>query len=221
MYRRALVVTLVIGLAALPATSGAYEIKPKTPETGFSGKLRPDILGISTDSTAESARAAFEASFKGRTDTKTDIQQQKFADTAIGYIAALNVSVPSGPKQTGEVMSSSFSSPASANRSYFIARNITFAPDQQPAKADMIKEVMGKYGSPTIVGDQHLYYIYRSRLDRLRRREVQAGGSHRRHRQAARSEDRRQTQRRDRPRQLRRRGQALAGQGKDAQRHAG
>ncbi len=25
----------------------------------------------------------------------------------------------------------------------------------------MIKEVMGKYGAPTIVGDQHLYYIYR------------------------------------------------------------
>jgi hypothetical protein len=25
----------------------------------------------------------------------------------------------------------------------------------------MIKEVMGKYGVPTIVGDQHLYYIYR------------------------------------------------------------
>jgi hypothetical protein len=162
MYRRALIVTLVIGLAALPATSGAYEIKPKTPETGFSGKLRPDILGISTDSTAETARAAFEASFKGRTDTKTDIHQQKFADTTIGYIAALNVSVPSGPKQTGEAISSNFSSPASANRSYFIARNITFAPDQQPAKADMIKEVMDKYGSPTIVGDQHLYYIYRA-----------------------------------------------------------
>ena len=25
----------------------------------------------------------------------------------------------------------------------------------------MVKEVMGKYGVPTIVGDQHLYYIYR------------------------------------------------------------
>src|SRR5438093_1490646 len=41
------------------------------------------------------------------------------------------------------------------------ARNLTFAPEQQPAKADMIKEIMGKYGTPTIVGDQHLYYIYR------------------------------------------------------------
>lgn len=60
------------------------------------------------------------------------------------------------------MLSGSFSSPASGNRAYFIARNLTFAPDQQPAKADMIKEIMGKYGVPTIVGDQHLYYIYRS-----------------------------------------------------------
>ena len=59
------------------------------------------------------------------------------------------------------MLSTSFSSPASANRAYFVARNLTFAPDQQPSKADMIKEVMGKYGVPTIVGDQHLYYIYR------------------------------------------------------------
>ena len=161
MPRRALIFVLALASAALPAMSSAYEIKPKTPETGFSGKLRPDILGISTDSTADSTRTAFEASFKGRSDSKTDIQQQKFGGTAIGYIAALNFSVPSGAKQTGEMIWSNFSSPASANRSYFIARNITFAQDQQPAKADMIKEVMGKYGSPTIVGDQHLYYIYR------------------------------------------------------------
>ena len=59
------------------------------------------------------------------------------------------------------MLSTSFSSPASANRAYFVARNLTFAQDQQPSKADMIKEVMGKYGTPTIVGDQHLYYIYR------------------------------------------------------------
>ena len=69
---------------------------------------------------------------------------------------------PSGPKQTGEVLSSSFSSPASANRAYFITRNLRFARDQQPSKTEMIKQVMDKYGAPTIVGDQHLYYIYRA-----------------------------------------------------------
>jgi len=163
MPRHALVsmlaTSLALGLASLPAVSLAEEIKPKAPETAFSGKLRPDILGISTESNAESARAVFDSLFKGRTDTKTDIQQQKFGGAS--YVAALSFSLPAGSKQNGEMLSTSFSSPASANRAYFVARNLTFAPDQQPSKADMIKEVMGKYGVPTIVGDQHLYYIYR------------------------------------------------------------
>jgi len=162
MLCRALVVILAMSPAALPEASLAYDIKPKTPESAFAAKLRPDILGISTDSTAESARASFESAFKGRLDTKSDIQQQKFGGTATSFVAALIFSFPAGPKQTGEVLSSSFSSPASANRAYFIARNLTFAQDQQPSKADMIKQVMDKYGAPTIVGDQHLYYIYRA-----------------------------------------------------------
>ena len=162
MRCRALVVMLVIGPAALSAAALAYDIKPKTPETAFSAKLRPDILGISVDSTAESARAILESFAKGRANATTDIQQQKFGNTAISYVSALNFSLPAGQSQNGEVLSSSFSSPASANRVYFIARNLTFAKDQQPAKADMIRDVMGKYGVPTIVGDQHLYYIYRA-----------------------------------------------------------
>ncbi|MBA2402399.1 MAG: hypothetical protein H0V72_27640 [Bradyrhizobium sp.] len=162
MLCRALVVTLAIGAAALPAATQAYEIKPKTPESAFTAKLRPDILGISADSTADSARTVLEAFFKGRPNATTDIQQQKFGSTAISFIPALNFSLPPGPGQNGEVLSSSFSSPASGNRLYFFARNLTFAKEQQPAKADMVKEVMGKYGAPTIVGDQHLYYIYRA-----------------------------------------------------------
>jgi hypothetical protein len=154
-----LVLGLGAGLASFPGASLADDIKPKAPETAFSGKLRPDILGISTESSAESARAVFDSLFKGRTDSKTDIQQQKIGDAS--YVAALNFSLPAGSKQNGEMLSTSFSSPASANRAYFVARNLTFAPDQQPSKADMIKEIMGKYGVPTIVGDQHLYYIYR------------------------------------------------------------
>src|SRR4051794_8860292 len=162
MPRHALVsmLAMVMGLPSLPVASLADDFKPKTPETAFSGKLRPDILGISNESTAEAARTIFDSLFKGRTDTKTDIQQQKLGDAS--YVAALNFSLPAGSKQNGEMLSTSFSSPASANRAYFIARNLTFAPDQQPSKADMIKEVMEKYGVPTIVGDQHLYYIYRS-----------------------------------------------------------
>lgn len=163
MPRHALVSMLAMGvamgLASLPAASRADDIKPKAPETAFSGKLRPDILGISTESNAESARAIFDSLFEGRTDSKTDIQQQKLGGAS--YVAALNFSLPAASKQNGEMLSTSFSSPASANRAYFVARNLTFAQDQQPSKADMIKEVMGKYGVPTIVGDQHLYYIYR------------------------------------------------------------
>lgn len=160
MLRRALLFILAIGPAALPAAALAADTKPKPPESAFTAKLRPDILGVSTDATAESARAAFEARFKGNADAKPDIQQQKLGDAS--FVAAVNFNLPAGPRQTGELLSGSFSSPASGNRAYFIARNLTFAPDQQPAKADMIKEIMGKYGTPTIVGDQHLYYIYRS-----------------------------------------------------------
>jgi hypothetical protein len=161
MLRRALVALLAMTPAALPSASSAYDIKSKTPESAFSAKLRPDILGISSDSSAGSARAIFDSSFRGRSDTKTDIQQQKFGESAVSYTAALVFSFPAGAKQTGEVLSASFSSPASANRAYFVARNMTFAPDLQPSKAEMIKQVMEKYGTPTIVGDQHLYYFYR------------------------------------------------------------
>lgn len=164
MIHRVLVAILAVTAvtAVLPATSLAYEIKPQMPESAFAEKLRPDILGISMDSTAESARAIFESAFKGRSDTTTKIQQAKFGDPAVDYTAALNFSAPSGPKQTGEELSSSFCSPASANRAYFVERTLTFAQDQQPPKTGMIKQVMDKYGAPTIVGDQHLYYIYRA-----------------------------------------------------------
>ena len=162
MLCRALIVTLAIGLAALPIATQAYDLKPKTPESAFSAKLHPDILGISSDSTAEAARAILEAFFKGRANATKDIQQQKFGSTAISFITTLNFTLPPGQGQNGEMLSGSFSSPASANRAYFIARNLTFAEDRQPTKADMVKEVMGKYGAPTIVGDQHLYYIYRA-----------------------------------------------------------
>jgi hypothetical protein len=160
MLRRALIAILAVTPAALPAASQAYEIKSKTPDSAFAGKLLPDILGISAETSAESARAIFEASYKARADAKNDIQQQKFGGTNVSYISALTFSAPAGTK-TGEVLSANFSSPASANRVFFVARNLTFAKDQQPSKAEMVKQVMDKYGMPTIVGDQHLYYVYR------------------------------------------------------------
>lgn len=162
MLRRALIVIVAVSPAALPAASPAYEFKPKIPETAFSKKLHPDILGISTESSAAAARAIFDSSFRGRSNVNTDIQQLKFGGGAVSYTAALVFTYPAGPKQTGEVLSSSFSSPASANLAYFVGRNLTFAPDQQPSRAEMVKQVMDKYGAPTIVGNQHLYYFYRA-----------------------------------------------------------
>ena len=161
MLCRTLTIALFAGSLALPASSLAYDIKPKIPETAYSGKLRPDILGMSADTTADSARAALDALFRDRKDSKIDIGQQKFGGTSVGYLAALNFATPAGAKQNGEVVSANFTSPASANRAYFIGRTLTFAQDQQPLRADMLKQVMDKYGEPTIVGDQHLYYIYR------------------------------------------------------------
>lgn len=158
MLRRVLIAVLAVTQAALPAA--AQDIKAKTPESAFAGKLLPDILGISAESNADAARAIFD-SFKGRSDGKTDIQSQKFGSTSISYVSALSFSTPAGGARTGEMLSANFTSPASANRTYFVTRNLTFAKDQQPAKAEMVKQVMDKYGMPTIVGDQHLYYVYR------------------------------------------------------------
>lgn len=158
MLRRALIALVAVCPAALPAASLAYDLKPKTPETAFSRKLHPDILGISANSSAASARAILESSFRGR--GKADIQEQKFGST-LSYTAALVFTLPSDPKQTGEVLTSSFSSPASANLAYFVDRSLTFAQDQQPSKAELVKQILDKYGMPTIVGNQHLYYFYR------------------------------------------------------------
>jgi hypothetical protein len=161
MLLRDLLVVLALVPAVLPAATLAAEVKPKTPDSAFAGKLRPDILGISADSTADAARSAFDAAFKGRTDSKTEIGQAKFGSSSASYIATLNFSVPLGAKQSGETLVAGFSSPASENRVFFVSRTLNFAESEQPAKADMIKQVMDKYGTPTIVGDQHLYYIYR------------------------------------------------------------
>ena len=161
MSLRATLVLLSLAPAILPAAALAADIKPKTPDSAFAGKLRPDILGVSADSTADAARGVFETAFKGRTDAKTEIGQAKFGASSTSYIATLNFGVPVTAKQSGEALVAGFSSPASENRVFFVSRTLNFADGEQPAKADMIKQVMDKYGTPTIVGDQHIYYVYR------------------------------------------------------------
>jgi hypothetical protein len=161
MPLRAPLVALALLPLIVPSALPAAEIKPKTPDSAFAGKLHPDILGISADSTADSARSAFETALKGRADGKSEIAQAKFGAAATGYVATLNFSVPLNAKQSGEALVASFSSPASENRVYFVSRTLNFADSEQPTRTDMVKQVMDKYGTPTIVGDQHLYYVYR------------------------------------------------------------
>ena len=59
----------------------------------------------------------------------------------------------------------------------------------------MVKQVMDKYGAPTIVGDQHLYYFYRGgsivSVGAKYKEATALGGD----RQAARSENGAQAQR--------------------------
>ena len=161
MSLRASLIVLALGPAVLSTASLAAEIKPKTPDSAFAGKLRPDILGITAETTADAARSVFEAALKGRADSKNEIGQAKFGNSSASYVATLNFSVPLSAKQSGEALVAGFSSPASENRVYFVSRTLNFADSELPAKADMIKQVMDKYGAPTIVGDQHLYYVYR------------------------------------------------------------
>ena len=213
MLRRALVSCSPWGRPPCPRRPWPTTSSRSRPRRRSPAKLRPDILGISTDSTAESARAVFDALLQGPCRRQDRHPAAETRRHGASFVAALNFSLPAGPKQNGEMLSASFSSPASANRAYFVARNLTFAPDQQPSKADMIKEVMGKYGVPTIVGDQHLYYIYRTGSIISVRRQVQGSDRAGSDRQAARSARRRQAQRRHRSRQLRRRRQARADQG--------
>ena len=48
MFRSGLIAFAALFSVTAPATGWAYEIKPKTPETAFSAKLQPDIVGLSS-----------------------------------------------------------------------------------------------------------------------------------------------------------------------------
>ena len=132
-----------------------------TGDAHSSAKLRPDILGISRIPPPNPRGPSSMPSSRDAPTARPTSSSRNSATPRSASSPALKFSVPAGANRAAKCWSRSFSSPASGNRAYFIARNLNFAKDQQPAKADMIKEVMDKYGTPTIVGDQHLYYIYR------------------------------------------------------------
>lgn len=155
------------GLAAffavvIPVTSWAYDIKPKSPESAFSAKLQPDIVGLSSATAGSKAGSVFESYLKDLPGVKPEPTQQKFGSTNVTYVTSMKFTSPASGNQPGQSMTAFFSSPASVNRAYYISRTLGFANDKQITKADMIQQVMAKYGDkPTAIGDGRLYYFYK------------------------------------------------------------
>lgn len=145
----------------MPAAALASDIKVKMPDTAFSGKIKPDILGLSFEDDAAKAKGAIEAHFKDRQGAKPTVGQQTFGATRASYVPSLTFDQSANAKDGGENIAAAFSSPASANRAFYISRTLTFAPASQPLKTDLLKQVMDKYGEPTLIGSQNVYYFYR------------------------------------------------------------
>jgi hypothetical protein len=162
MFRCGLVAFLALFPIAVPATGWAYEIRPKAPESAFSGKLQPDIVGLSTSTEGSKAAPIFEAYLKDLPGVKPETAQQKFGGTNVTYVTAMKFTLLPTSTHPGESMLAVFSSPASMNRAYYISRILGFSSDKQPSKAEMIEHVTAKYGKPTAIGDGRMYYFYKA-----------------------------------------------------------
>ncbi|MBN8981666.1 MAG: hypothetical protein J0I29_10405 [Rhizobiales bacterium] len=158
MIRRA----LIAAFALLPVAASAYEIKPKIPDAGFSDKLQPDIVGLSSNIEGSKAAAIFETYLKDLPGVKPEATQAKFGGTNVTYVTTMKFTSPATSGHPGESMSAMFSSPASANRAYYVSRSLGFADDKQPSKSEMIDRVTKKYGTPTAIGDGKVYYFYKA-----------------------------------------------------------
>jgi len=147
-------------IAATPLAMGS-DITPKTPDTAFTGKLRPDIIGISSNDDAAKVGGAFEAYLKDFPNAKPQATQQKFGGTDVTYATSMKFDAPASKDHGTESMEANFTSPASGNFAYYIVRNLNFAKDKQPTQQEMIQRVTEKYGKPTAIGDGRLYYFYK------------------------------------------------------------
>ena len=92
---------------------------------------------------------------------KPEATQEKFGGTGITYVSTMKFVSPAASNHPGESLTAIFSSPASANRAYYISRSLGFANDKQPSKSEMIERVTAKYGTPTAIGDGKVYYFYK------------------------------------------------------------
>jgi hypothetical protein len=162
MFRYGLAAFLALSPIAAPTAGWAYDIKPKVPESAFSGKLQPDIVGLSSSTEGSKAAPIFESYLKDLPGVKPETAQQKFGGTNVTYVTAMKFTLLPTSTHPGESMIAVFSSPASANRAYYIARMLGFASDKQPLKSEMIERVTAKYGAPTAIGDGRMYYFYKA-----------------------------------------------------------
>ena len=162
MFRCGLIAFVALSSVTFPATGWAYEIKPKVPETAFSPKLQPDIVGLSSSTEGSKASPLFEAYLKDLPGVKPETAQQKFGGTNVTYVTAMKFTLAPTSTHPGESMLAVFSSPASANRAYYISRVLGFSAEKQPSKAEMIERVTAKYGQPTAIGDGRMYYFYKA-----------------------------------------------------------
>ncbi|MBN9596359.1 MAG: hypothetical protein J0G36_13500 [Afipia sp.] len=161
MFRSGLVAFAALFSVTVTATGWAYEIKPKSPDTAFSGKLKPDIVGLSSATEGSKAAPVFEAYLKDLPGVKPETAQQKFGGTNVTYVTAMKFTLAPTSTHPGESMLAVFSSPASSNRAYYISRLLGFSSDKQPSKTEMIERVTTKYGAPTAIGDGRMYYFYK------------------------------------------------------------
>lgn len=151
---------LVTALLASPALS--YEIRPKTPDTAFSGKLQPDIIGLSSQIDGSKAGSILETYLKDHPGVRPQAIQQKFGNTNVTYATAMSFQQKASATQGEETLTAAFSTPASGNFAYYVVRDLGFTKDKQPTKSSMIERVIDKYGAPTLIGDGQIYYFYRA-----------------------------------------------------------
>ena len=161
MFRSGLIASVALSSVTVPTAGWAYEIKPKAPETAFSAKLQPDIVGLSSATEGSKAAPLFEAYLKDLPGVKPETAQQKFGGTNVTYVTAMKFTLAPTSTHPGESMLAVFSSPASSNRAYYISRLLGFSSDKQPSKTEMIERVTTKYGAPTAIGDGRMYYFYK------------------------------------------------------------
>jgi len=149
-------------MLALSSASFCYEIKPKTPDTAFTGKLKPDIIGLSSQDDAAKVGGALESYLKDYHGVSPQAVQRKFGNTNVAYVTSMTFNAPQTGDRGAESVNAYFSTPASGNFAYYITRDLSFAPGKQPTQGEMIQRVTEKYGSPTAIGDQRLYYFYKN-----------------------------------------------------------